>query len=140
MCFFCRNASGTNSGARYDRSSEENSCKKALVPRWAGGRIPLSSQLAAFIRERLDEAIDHSAKEPEMKKLEPLMSLQQERSAIPNHNELLIEECQTTEGFHLFFFPFVRPVGPRGNGLAYCLSYWSDKANYLFDGYERLWF
>ncbi|MNY06977.1 putative ATP-dependent helicase Lhr [compost metagenome] len=80
--------------------------KKALVPRWAGGRIPLSSQLAAFIRERLDEAIDHSAKEPEMKKLEPLMSLQQERSAIPNHNELLIEECQTTEGFHLFFFPF----------------------------------
>lgn len=80
--------------------------KKALVPRWAGGRIPLSSQLAAFIRERLDEAIDHSAKEPEMKKLEPLMQLQQERSAIPKHNELLIEECQTTEGFHLFFFPF----------------------------------
>lgn len=79
---------------------------KGNIPRWAGGRIPLSSQLSAFIRERLDETLGDHHKEPEIKKLQPLLNLQQERSVIPHQNELLIEQCQTKEGFHIFIFPF----------------------------------
>jgi ATP-dependent Lhr-like helicase len=80
--------------------------KKAKVPRWAGGRIPLSSQLSAFIRHRLNEVADHQPTEPEMIKLKPLLDLQKERSAIPHENELLIEQCVTDEGYHIFIYPF----------------------------------
>ncbi|POY35940.1 DNA ligase-associated DEXH box helicase [Solitalea longa] len=84
----------------------KTNAQKALVPRWMGGRVPLSSQLAVYIRKRLDEALGQSFTQPEMKKLKPLLALQQERSAIPHHTELLIEQCQTDEGYHIFIFPF----------------------------------
>jgi ATP-dependent Lhr-like helicase len=80
--------------------------KKPKVPRWAGGRIPLSSQLSAFLRARLDDAAKHPPTEPEMVKLEPLLNLQRERSAIPREDELLIEQVATDEGFHIFIYPF----------------------------------
>jgi ATP-dependent helicase Lhr and Lhr-like helicase len=79
---------------------------KGIVPSWQGGRIPLSSKLSAFIRQRLDDILDSNAKEPEIKKLQPLLELQHQRSAIPNREQLLIELCKTREGFHIFIFPF----------------------------------
>lgn len=79
---------------------------KGNVPRWQGGRVPLSSQLSAFIRERLDEVIEGKSKEPEIRKMQPLFDLQAERSHIPHQQELLIEQCETREGFHIFIYPF----------------------------------
>ncbi|MGB4774003.1 MAG: ligase-associated DNA damage response DEXH box helicase, partial [Daejeonella sp.] len=79
---------------------------KPRIPRWAGGRVPLSSQLSAFIRHRFDEVVQHEPKEPEMKKIQPLLKLQHERSAIPRESELLIEQCTTAEGYHIFIYPF----------------------------------
>lgn len=79
---------------------------KGNVPRWQGGRVPLSSQLSAFIRERLDEVIEGKSKEPEIRKMQPLFDLQAERSHIPHQQELLIEQCETREGFHIFMYPF----------------------------------
>lgn len=87
---------------------------KGLVPRWAGGRMPLSSQLAAFIRERLDKPFEHSSLHPEMKKMEPLLRLQQEQSAIPNENQLLIEQCHSSEGHHIFIYPFAGRLAHEG--------------------------
>lgn len=80
--------------------------KKGIVPQWMGGRMPLSSKLSAFIRERLADALQNPLKEVEIKKLQPLLNLQNERSVIPKENEILIEQLETREGFHLFIFPF----------------------------------
>lgn len=87
---------------------------KGLVPRWAGGRMPLSSQLAGFIRKRLDKPFEHDPRHPEMKKLEPLLRLQQEKSAIPSESQLLIEQCKSSDGYHIFIFPFAGRLAHEG--------------------------
>ncbi len=84
----------------------KSSKTKGTVPSWQGSRIALSSQLSEFIRERLDGILNPNAKEPEIKKLQPLLQLQHDRSAIPTHHQLLIEQCETKEGHHIFIFPF----------------------------------
>jgi ATP-dependent Lhr-like helicase len=71
-----------------------------------GGRIPLSSQLSAYIRDQLDDIVRGRNNQPEIKKLMPVLRLQEERSAIPHRNQLLIEQCTTREGYHIFIFPF----------------------------------
>lgn len=79
---------------------------KGIVPRWAGGRIPLSSQLSKFIRNQLEDVLGKNVKEPELKKMQPLLALQNERSAIPKRNQLLVEQCKSRDGYHIFIFPF----------------------------------
>jgi ATP-dependent helicase Lhr and Lhr-like helicase len=79
--------------------------KKGIIPRWAGGRVPLSSQLSEFIRDRLAGS-GYDLNEPELATLKPLFDLQRERSEVPNKNQLLIEQCQTKEGYHIFIYPF----------------------------------
>lgn len=79
--------------------------RKGIVPRWEGGRMPLSSQLAEFIRQRL-ESSSQNENEPEIAKLRPLLDIQREHSSIPTTRQLLIEQCETKEGYHIFIFPF----------------------------------
>ncbi|MBE9466426.1 ligase-associated DNA damage response DEXH box helicase [Dyadobacter subterraneus] len=98
--------------------------KRGFLVRWAGGRMPLSSQLSAFIRDRLSDAIENPHKEKELSKLKPLLELQRERSMIPNTGELLIEQCETREGHHIFIFPFEGRLVHEGMAiiLAYRIS------------------
>ena len=42
----------------------------------------------------------------ELKVLKPLFELQQQLSHVPKANELLIEQIETKDGFHLFVYPF----------------------------------
>jgi ATP-dependent Lhr-like helicase len=79
---------------------------KGQVPSWQGGRMPLSSQLSAMIRKKIDEAKRHEAKEIEVEVLRPLFDLQEYRSMLPSLGEFLVEKIETSEGFHCFFFPF----------------------------------
>jgi ATP-dependent Lhr-like helicase len=79
---------------------------KGQVPSWQGGRMPLSSQLSAMIRKKIDEAKRHVSKEIEVNALKPLFDLQEHRSLLPALNEFLIEKLETDEGHHCFFFPF----------------------------------
>jgi ATP-dependent Lhr-like helicase len=44
--------------------------------------------------------------EPELQALSPVFELQEQLSALPRANELLIEQIETKDGFHLFVFPF----------------------------------
>jgi ATP-dependent Lhr-like helicase len=98
--------------------------KKGLVPQWMGGRMPLSSNLSVFIRENLSNAIANPHKEKELKKLQPLLKVQQERSAIPSEDQLLIEQAETKEGHHIFVFPFEGRLVHEGMAalLAYRIS------------------
>jgi ATP-dependent helicase Lhr and Lhr-like helicase len=86
----------------------KSNSKKAIVPSWNGGRLPLSSQLGKMLRKKLNDANDEniSTKEIELTALKPLFDLQKELSAVPKENELLIEHIETKDGFHLFIYPF----------------------------------
>jgi ATP-dependent Lhr-like helicase len=42
----------------------------------------------------------------ELSILQPLFDLQQQLSHVPKENELLIEQIETADGFHLFVYPF----------------------------------
>ncbi len=79
---------------------------KAFAPSYLGGRLPLSSNLGQFLREKLSGALNPKASEKELKFLHPLLMNQEERSHIPNEDEFLVELIKNREGFHLFMYPF----------------------------------
>lgn len=80
--------------------------KNGIIPSWEGGKMPLSSQLAAMIRHQLNEYYDGTSKAKELKFLAPLLEEQRKRSVLPHENELLIEKITTKEGCHVFVYPF----------------------------------
>jgi ATP-dependent Lhr-like helicase len=84
----------------------KSSAKRSIVPSWQGGRMPLSANLGKKLRETFNKALKKGANEIELKILEPLFDLQETLSHIPKANELLIEQIETKDGFHLFVFPF----------------------------------
>lgn len=76
------------------------------IPRWMGARMPLSTELAAAVRDRLEEARRGEYRSPEMQAVRPVLTMQAERSVIPRPDELLIERTETRDGHHLFVYPF----------------------------------
>lgn len=80
--------------------------KTGIVPRWMGGRSPLSTLLSQAVRNKLNEARQGIYNSPEMRLVKPLLQLQAAWSIIPRPNELLIEQCETRDGHHVFVFPF----------------------------------
>jgi ATP-dependent Lhr-like helicase len=79
---------------------------KGAIPRWMGSRMPLSTELAAALRGRLEEASRGTFRGPEMEAVRPVLEIQARWSRIPAASELLVERVATREGHHLFFFPF----------------------------------
>lgn len=94
---------------------------KGVIPRWAGGALPLSDELTDAIRLRLTEARAGIYHDREMAALQPLFAVQARWSAIPAVDELLIEATKTREGYHLFFYPFAGRLVHEG--LAALLAY-----------------
>jgi len=108
--------------------------KKSIVPSWMGGRLPLSASLGKVLRRKFDEASAVSNRQSangkrqsatsdakqevlslptanrqlpiELSVLKPLFDLQARLSHVPKENELLIEQIETRDGFHLFVYPF----------------------------------
>ena len=80
--------------------------KKARVPTWGGGRMPLSSMLTDLIKKKLYDYTNGIVNEIEMLKLEGLLSKQEERSILPKQDEFLIEYFETKYGHHLVMYPF----------------------------------
>lgn len=85
----------------------KSNAKKSRVPSWNGGRMPLSANLGMMLRRKLDEASSMvGASDLELRVLRPLFELQAALSYMPKENELLIEQIETKDGFHLFVYPF----------------------------------
>lgn len=81
--------------------------KKSIVPSWNGGRMPLSANLGKKLRSVINRyRLGISAETEELKALHPLFELQAALSYVPAENELLIEQIETKDGFHLFVYPF----------------------------------
>jgi len=79
---------------------------RGAVPRWNGGRMPLSNTLADAVLRELDAA-DHGAFDsPEMQCVRPLLEIQRRWSALPTPHTLLAETWKSREGWHLFLYPF----------------------------------
>ncbi|AKS41387.1 ligase-associated DNA damage response DEXH box helicase [Wenzhouxiangella marina] len=86
---------------------------KASVPRWAGGRLPLSTLLADAVLELMDE-VDQGEGDRRLDPIRELLQLQQARSALPGRDRLLIETIESREGHHLYLFPFAGRLAHEG--------------------------
>ncbi len=107
----------------------KSNSKKSIVPSWQGGRMPLSANLGKMLRKKFNEATDSLQSgrkqfDVEITSLKPLFELQQKLSHIPNENELLIEQIETKDGYHLFVYPFEGRLVHEALGaiLAYRIS------------------
>lgn len=80
--------------------------KKGQLASWVGSRMPLSSQLSAVFREKLDEVALGLEEDEEVKALRPLFDRQIKQSHLPFKTDFLIEILQSRDGFHYFFYPF----------------------------------
>lgn len=84
----------------------KNSSGKAIAPSWVGGRLPLTSNLSHFLRNKLALSLHPNAQEEELQFLHPLIANQDAHSHIPAADEFLVEQIKTKEGYHLFMYPF----------------------------------
>lgn len=83
--------------------------KKTIVPSWAGGRMSLTANLGKLLRETFDVANPKAKSESlelELQAIQPLLEIQETVSAVPNSNQLLIEQIEAEDGFHLLVYPF----------------------------------
>ncbi len=80
--------------------------KRHAVPRWNGGRMPLSTTLADAVVQQLALAGEGRYDTPELQRVRPLLEIQQQWSALPTPGTLLAEVLRTREGWHLFLYPF----------------------------------
>lgn len=79
---------------------------KGRVPRWLGGKLPLSSELGGAVADVLQRWEDADGA-GESAALSPLLAIQSAWSALPGRDHLLVERARTREGHHLFLFPFL---------------------------------
>jgi ATP-dependent Lhr-like helicase len=92
--------------------------RRAAVPRWQGGKMPMSSKLADAMLDVMAQAahhmLDHDGTapapdpqvQPELHAVWPLLSLQHTWSMLPRPRTLLIERIKSRDGHHLFIYPF----------------------------------
>jgi ATP-dependent Lhr-like helicase len=90
---------------------KKSTSKKTIVPSWNGGRMSLTANLGKKLRETFNEVVEANqsgrpASSPELIHLSSLFQLQKELSHIPKADELLIEQHESKDGYHLLVYPF----------------------------------
>jgi ATP-dependent helicase Lhr and Lhr-like helicase len=102
----------------YVKKAEKH---KGAIPRWAGGKMPLSTEMSDAVLGILQRVDQGDLFEPELQATRELLATQQRVSALPTPTNLLIETWQSKEGHHLYLYPFAgRHVH---TGLASLLAY-----------------
>jgi ATP-dependent helicase Lhr and Lhr-like helicase len=95
--------------------------RSGAVPRWMGSKMPLSTEMADAVLQRLEQAGAGCYEGPEMQLARPLIALQARWSMVPTRSALVVESMRSQEGRHLFVYPFAgRNVHM---GLAALLAY-----------------
>lgn len=95
--------------------------KSGIVPRWQGGRSPLSTLLSERVRQRIADARDGVYIGPELEAVRPTLELQRRWSVLPSVDEVLIENAKTRHGAHAFAFPFMGRLAHEGLGALLAL-------------------
>lgn len=83
-----------------------SSRKTGVVPSWMGGRFSISPDLGVAIRHSFSSIHKKKGQSAELKFLAPLFKEQEQRSGLPQEDELLVEYVHTRYGYHLFVYPF----------------------------------
>lgn len=83
----------------------KSAAKKSIVPSWMGGRMSLTANLSKILRKTFTQALTPQAG-IELQSLSSLFELQAKLSHIPKEDELLIEQIEGKDGFHLLVYPF----------------------------------
>jgi ATP-dependent Lhr-like helicase len=78
----------------------------AVVTRWLGTKMPLSTLLSERTRRLVADARRGVFASPELALLRPLLELQARWSALPDEREWLCERLTLRDGHYLFFYPF----------------------------------
>ncbi|MFM8634722.1 MAG: ligase-associated DNA damage response DEXH box helicase [Planctomycetia bacterium] len=78
------------------------------VPRWNGGRMPLSTLLSSAVLDLVRAVGDGDTRgiPPEARAVVPLLETQARWSRLPDHDTLLVEQWHGRDGHHTFLFPF----------------------------------
>ena len=76
------------------------------VPRWNGGRMPLSTLLASEVQGLVADGPSASEMTAELSAVEPLLATQSAWSRRPRRESLLIERVRSRDGHHAFLYPF----------------------------------
>ena len=84
---------------------KKSTAKKSLIPSWMGGRMSLTANLGEVLRRTFSRALQPNAG-IELDSLHHLFSIQKNLSHIPQPDELLIEQIETKDGYHLLVYPF----------------------------------
>lgn len=84
---------------------KKSNAKKSLIPSWLGGRMSLTANLGEVLRRTFSKALQKNSG-LEMDSLHHLFSIQKSLSHIPQPDELLIEQIETKDGYHLLVYPF----------------------------------
>ncbi len=94
---------------------KKSSSKKATVPSWAGGRMPLSTLLADGMLNLFNAYADNQLPAgAEIQHVLPLLEQQQRQSGLPGTGRLLIEQLTSRDGAHLFLYPFAGRLAHEG--------------------------
>jgi ATP-dependent Lhr-like helicase len=98
--------------------------RSRIVPRWNGGRLPLSTELASAVRRQLQAARAGEVLHEEMAAVAPILAIQAKWSRIPVPGEFLVEQAKSRDGYHLFAFPLAGRLVHEGLStlLAYRLT------------------
>jgi ATP-dependent Lhr-like helicase len=80
------------------------------VPRWNGGRMPLSTLLSSAVLDLVGDATRRGGGRRtvprEVRAVLPLLQIQSRWSRLPDRDTLLVERWQGRDGHHAFVFPF----------------------------------
>jgi len=80
--------------------------KTAISPSWLGGRISLTANLGAVLRQKYNETLYKEHDDEELDIILPLFERQAKVSHVPKDDEFLIELIDTRDGYHFFAYPF----------------------------------
>lgn len=117
--------------------------KRGVTPHWPGNKLPISGSLGVAVRRVLDgwtagaredgpdqtrtsagsASTDPALLGPEWTAVLPLLDEQARLSHVPKLGELLVEDCVSAEGSHLFLFPFEGRSVHEGLGALLALRF-----------------
>ena len=79
---------------------------RGVVPAWSGTKMALSEAMTDMVQVLLDGCAQGDFLEPELQAARPMLDAQARLSQLPQSGTLLIERFASSEGHHLFIFPF----------------------------------
>ncbi len=83
-----------------------SNAKSGKIPSYQGGRMPLSSQMSAVLKDKIYKYTENIVEDAEIRALIPIFEMQEKRSIIPKRDEFLVEYFESKDGFHLLMYPF----------------------------------